>query len=129
MRYRQWWFFGLAVGFFFFLLLGCSFPSGDAVYNRTQGVAYSTIQEAINKARDGDEIVVAPGLYRECIDFKGKNVVLRSEDPENPAVVSQTIIDGNRNGSVVTFKSGEGNQAILAGFTIRNGTGTESVSY
>ncbi|MEA3475001.1 MAG: choice-of-anchor Q domain-containing protein, partial [Candidatus Cloacimonadota bacterium] len=35
----------------------------------------------------------------------------------------QTIIDGNHNGSVVTFESGEDTTAVLCGFTIQNGSG------
>lgn len=42
---------------------------------------YSTIQAAIDAAEDGDTIVAAPGTYRETINFKGKNIILQSEDP------------------------------------------------
>jgi hypothetical protein len=39
------------------------------------------------------------------------------------AGAAQTIIDGNRNGAVVTFDMGEQPPAAIVGFTIRNGTG------
>ena len=84
---------------------------------------YTTIQEAIDAAEDGDVIVVEPGIYRENIDFKGKNINLRSSDPGNPEVVEETIIDGGGNASVVTFSSGEGEEAVLAGFTLTGGKG------
>ncbi len=85
---------------------------------------HRSIQAAIEAAGDGDEIVVEPGLYYEQIDFLGKDVVLRSTDPEDPEIVAETIIDGRRRGSVVTFQNGESDEAVLKGFTIAGGTGT-----
>ena len=66
-------------------------------------------------------VIVKPGRYVENIDFKGKAITVRSEDPEDSAVVDSTVIDGAGNGSVVTFNSGEGNNSIIAGFTITGG--------
>ncbi len=80
---------------------------------------YPTIQAAIDASFDGDVIVVRSGTYVENIDFLGKAVVLMSE--EGPNV---TTIDGNQAGSVVLFISGEGENTVLDGFTITNGTGT-----
>ncbi len=82
---------------------------------------FTTIQGAINAAECGDVIIVKPGTYRENIDFKGKNITVRSTDPEDPDVVEATIIDGNSSGRVVTFNSGEGEEALLWGFTITGG--------
>jgi len=83
---------------------------------------YPTIQEAIDAAEDGDEIVVDLGVYRERIDFKGKNITVRSTDPDDPDVVDQTIIDGG-GGTVVSFRSGEGEGAVLSGLTVSRGSG------
>ncbi|MFH1369829.1 MAG: right-handed parallel beta-helix repeat-containing protein [Planctomycetota bacterium] len=90
---------------------------------------YSTIQSAIDNALDGDTIVVSSGTYLENIDFKGNAITVRSTDPNNPDVVAGTIIDGSNPadpnfGSVVLFRSGEGNDSVLAGFTITGGTGS-----
>lgn len=79
---------------------------------------FPSIQQAINAAGAGDLILVGPGTYHENIDFLGKDVVLRSE--QGPAT---TIIDGNQQGSVVTFKLGETQNTVLDGFTITNGSG------
>ncbi len=84
---------------------------------------YPTIQEAIDAAGDGDEIVVDVGVYRENIDFRGKNIVVRSIDPDDPEIVDQTIIDGGGSGTVVSFRSGEGEDAVLSGFTVTRGNG------
>lgn len=94
------------------------------VHNTTRDEYYATIQEAIDDAQKGDTIVVSPGIYHENIDFKGKTITVSSEDPEDPAVVASTVIDGGGEGSVVTFKSGETFFTAIAGFTIQNGTGT-----
>lgn len=85
---------------------------------------YPTIQDAIIAVADEDTVIVRQGTYVENINFLGKLITVRSTDPFDPAVVANTIIDGNSAGSVVTFASGEGDDSALAGFTIKNGIGT-----
>ncbi len=82
--------------------------------------AQPPIQVAIDDAGDGDTIVIEPGHYCENINFKGKNLTLRSTDPNDPAVVAATVIKGRGHGLAVTFSSGEDADCILAGFTITN---------
>ncbi|HUT57002.1 MAG TPA: right-handed parallel beta-helix repeat-containing protein, partial [Phycisphaerae bacterium] len=82
---------------------------------------WPTIQEAINAAHTGDEIVVQPGVYPENIDFLGKAVTVRSADPLSPAIVDSTIIDGGGVDTVVKFTHGEKAGSVIAGFTITNG--------
>ncbi len=85
---------------------------------------FSYIQDAIDSASDGDVIIVEPGTYYESIDFGGKNITLSSIDPDDPEIVDSTIIDGLKRGTVVTFRNGEGPEAIIKGFTITGGSGT-----
>ncbi|MBA7478701.1 hypothetical protein ES707_14129 [subsurface metagenome] len=96
---------------------------------------YASIQSAIDDCNDSDVVIVAPGRYFEMINLKGKNITLRSTEPNDPNVVAATIIDGGArstavvlnnsgvrfNPMVVTFNSGEGPDCVLNGLTITNG--------
>ena len=62
-------------------------------------------------------MLVAAGTYVENINYNGKNISVIGEDKET------TIIDGNQNGSVVTFESEEDSTTVLTGFSIINGQG------
>jgi hypothetical protein len=96
--------------------------TGKVIYVDDDGPAdFNTIQAAIDDSSDGDIIIVAEGRYFENINFNGRNITLTSTDPCNPDVVAATIIDGNQNGSVVTFNRGEDANCVLNGFTITNG--------
>ena len=84
---------------------------------------YSTIQEAIDDAEDGDELIAeANTQFIESIDFLGKAITLRSGDinePDNPTIYPDTLITGILNEtSVVTFANGEGSDSAIKGFTI-----------
>lgn len=82
-----------------------------------------TIQAGINASANGDTVLVQPDSYIENINFNGKNITVASLflTTQDTSFISQTIIDGNQDGSVVTLESGENSTAILSGFTITNG--------
>ena len=84
---------------------------------------FSSIQAGINGASNGDTVLVAAGIYVENINFNGKNIVIGSLilTTGDTSYISQTIIDGNQAGSVVTFGSGEDTTAVLQGFTVTGG--------
>jgi len=92
------------------------------IENLSTSKRYGYIQLAISDADSGDEIVVGPGVYQENVSFKGKNLTLRSADPNDQAIVAATVIDGYDNKSVVTFSGGEDSSCVLAGFTITGGS-------
>ena len=82
-----------------------------------------TIQEGINVSVNGDTVLVQLGTYIENINYNGKNITVASLflTTEDPTIISQTIIDGNQDGTVVTFENGEDSTTLLYGFTITNG--------
>jgi len=86
------------------------------IENITIGKKYDYIQYAIYEAVPGDHIIVSPGIYHEEVDFRGKNIILSSIDPNDPAVVATTVIEGDN--QAVTFSRGEDASCVLAGFTI-----------
>jgi len=82
---------------------------------------FRTIQAAIDAVSSGDMIIVYPETYYENINLSGKDIIVISTDPNDPAVVAGTIIDGSGSGSVVTFLGTESENCVLAGFTITGG--------
>ncbi len=94
-------------------------------------VDHATIQEAIDAASIDDTVLVAPGLYPENINFRGKDLVVTSHFAleQNTDYIYSTIIDGSSQthpdtGSTVLMVSGEGYYTVLQGFTITGGSGT-----
>ena len=85
------------------------------------------IQDAIDFSQDGDTIFVSPGVYFENINFNGKSILVSSNyiEDNDSLLIGVTIIDAGNEGSVVTFNSGENNNAILQGFTLQNGNGND----
>lgn len=78
-----------------------------------------TIQAAIDAAAAGDEIVVAPGVYRELLDLRGKELVLRSSGGRD-----ETVLDGSGlGGTILSAKAGESLGTVIGGFTFRRGEG------
>jgi len=88
---------------------------------------YGTIQEAIDTAEAGDEIVVSAGLYeiRTPLTFKGKAITVRSASGPGETIIrmSESPADPRR-GSVVIFESGESADSVLEGFALTGGRGT-----
>jgi len=82
-----------------------------------------TIQAGIDSAVDADTVLVQPGTYFENINYNGKLVTVASLflTTQDTTYISQTIIDGNQNGSVVVFENYETMGAVLTGLTITNG--------
>jgi regulator of RNase E activity RraA len=107
---------------FMFVLMAAALPVSAVTLNVPND--YVTIQSAIDDCNNGDVVIVQPGIYKENINFSGKNITVRSVAPEDTGIVASTIIDANGYGSVITFSNNESSQAVLTGFTIKGGYGT-----
>ena len=106
------------------IVIGAVVCASSSAAIRKVPLEYPTIQQAINVCANGDTVVVSRGTYNEHIDFSGKNIVVTSEYPDDPAVVADTIINAGGTGSAVTFQNAETQDAVLTGFTITGGYGT-----
>ncbi|MCH8215140.1 MAG: hypothetical protein IH892_00070 [Planctomycetes bacterium] len=82
---------------------------------RVPGV-WPTIQDAVNAAGPGQRVVVADGVYPGPINFRGKNIVVMSENGPDDCTIN---CQGRTTG--VLFVQGETRSAVLDGFTIVDG--------
>jgi len=105
------------------LISGCKKKTTEPEEENGEPVEEYSIQGEINKAEDGDTVLVEPGTYKENIDFMGKNIILASLflTTGDTSFIESTVIDGDLSGSVVTIKRGEDSTAALIGFTLTNG--------
>jgi len=69
----------------------------NVIYNVREGVYYSSVQEAINAAKEGDRLIVYPGRYRENI-VVNKTLMLEGLDrdeifiePANRSVIALAV--------------------------------------
>ncbi len=83
---------------------------GDILYVGGSGEGnYTSIQEAINAASNGDTIFVYNGMYKENVVID-KSINLIGES------IDETIIDGNRSNDVIRVEAGN---VKIANFTIQ----------
>jgi len=87
---------------------------------------FDTIQEAIDMAFSEDTVVVMRGTYagrgNRDMDFNGKAITVRSEDPNNPNLVIINA-EGTTNNPhrAFVFHRYETPKSVLSGFTITGG--------
>ncbi|MBN2316998.1 MAG: fibro-slime domain-containing protein [Sedimentisphaerales bacterium] len=98
----------------------------DLLENGTREHPFDMIQEGIDAVSDEGTVVVFSGRYWETIDFMGKNIEVTGFDPDFPDDFRfpYPIVDGNDQGSVVTFNKGENSNCKLKGFVVTRGLGS-----
>ncbi|MBT3233260.1 MAG: T9SS type A sorting domain-containing protein [Calditrichaeota bacterium] len=87
---------------------------------------FEDIQVAVNDCEDGDTVLVAPGEYPANLLIDNRNITLASRFlmTGNRDFIEQTILDGGSRSQVINL-TGENNQSLLCGMTIRNGRALE----
>jgi hypothetical protein len=84
---------------------------------------FSTIQAAINKAIDGEKVIVADGIYtgegNRDIEFLGKAITVRSANG-----YENCVIDCELEGWAFRLIDREGLDSVIEGFSITNGNGS-----
>ncbi len=98
--------------------------NADTIYVCWDGSGdYLTIQEGINAASNGEEVIVCDGTYtgagNKDLDFGGKAIIVRSENG-----AESCIIDCEGSGSGFFIQNGETSAAVVDGFTITGGNRT-----
>lgn len=91
---------------------GSNFNSGLSRFQ-----AFRTIQYAVDRAFDGDTILVWPGVYREAISYDGKAITVQSAD--DAAVITAPGHD-SYTGYAFSFTETETSKSILRNFVIAN---------
>ena len=97
-------------------LCGSDGWSGTAINCLGPSGPKRTVQAAINSSVDGDTIIILAGTHVGAIDFDGKELTLISAS--GPAF---TVLTRDDEGPIVTCNSAESSDAVLQGFTLRDG--------
>ena len=106
------------------LVVGVGFsvfcPAATITVDVGGGGDFTDIQAAVEAAADQDTVLVKPGEYvvAESISFQGKTLTLKGESGPVETTIRMTGRD-----SVVVFDNGEGEAAVLEGFTLTGGRG------
>src|SRR5512141_1590547 len=75
----------------------------------------SSIQAAIEQARDGDTVLIQPGRYPAGLDFLGKAITVRGSQAD------QVILEASGQAWIVRFGQDEGAESVLENVSILPG--------
>jgi len=91
----------------------------DPAENGSPEHPFDRIQEAVEVAAEGSEILVLSGVYRERIDLLGKALRLTGMDPNGRG--PYPVIAGDGTGPVIRLDRGEDPNCTVMGFVITQG--------
>ncbi|MEA2475829.1 MAG: hypothetical protein QOF16_528 [Actinomycetota bacterium] len=77
---------------------------------------YKTIQKAVNHAKPGSTVVIAPGVYHEAVSVKTNDLIVKGVDR------FRTVLNG-RNRRANGFLVDGANHVTISNLTVRNYTG------
>lgn len=93
-----------------------------------------TIQAAIDQARDGDTVLIAPGLYRESLVLGDKSLTLASHflSSRDPADIDATVLDATtpekkRGASLLVIEKTVVQPAKIVGLTFKGASHAVSI--
>lgn len=110
-----------------FVCLLTSAAMGDTYLVKPDGTGdYPNIQAAIDAASNGDEVLLANGIFRGAgninIEFRGKSIMVRSESGcAQDCVIEPEGIYGQPGRRGFDFIDQEGPDSIVRDLTIRGG--------
>ncbi len=86
---------------------------------------YATIQDALNAAQDGENIMLADGVFsgpgNRDLDFLGKNITLRSASDLREECIIECEGSETEPHRAFIFQNGESAQTVIRGITIQGG--------
>ncbi len=95
----------------------------DLAVNGTLDHPFSSIQAAIEVAKDGAKLTIRPGTYLETIDLSGKDIEINGLGDDPNRITPLPVIDGQGKGTVVRCTQGEDANTAIIGLVITGGSG------
>lgn len=83
----------MIIGSAIIMINGSERVSGDIITVSTDGTKmFTSIQDAVDSASPGDEIVVSSGIYTESLNVTTDNLTIRGQDPDTTFISSSSEI-------------------------------------
>jgi parallel beta-helix repeat protein/predicted outer membrane repeat protein len=100
----------------------------DRIANGSKARPFNAIQGAIDIAKDGQKVLVRPGVYSN-FDFMGKAITVAGTDGAAVITVPGNGQPSDPKPDAVTFHTGEGRDSVLKNFIIKDNGVAISLNY